>query len=389
MVDVRSILDGILGGAGRQQGQAAPTGRGGIEDILGQLGGGRGGSGGGLDELLRNILGGERGATEPRAEPSAPGRSSGSAFDDLMRNLSPRDVPHANASSGAPRTSTGTPSPTSGGGLGDILSDLQREILGKDSGGSLLDTLGKILKEAASGTREGAERVGEATGAREAIEKMSGGRSPEDLLKQLQDLIAKNKLGTGAALGGLGAVILGTKTGRSIAASVAKIGALALIGGLAYKAWTNHQAGKPMLSLKGGVDAAPEDSPFGETGNEAADQQKAMTVLRAMIAAAASDGAVSNEERSKIVGALGDAGLDVASAKFLDDEFANPASTTALAAAALTAEAKVEIYTAACVVIGQPSALEAAFLVDLAEKLGLSSDGTAQIEAAVAGAQGA
>jgi hypothetical protein len=67
VVDVRNLLDEILGGAGRQQGQASPAGRGGIEDILGQLGGGLGGTGGGLDELLRNMLGAERGPTEPSA----------------------------------------------------------------------------------------------------------------------------------------------------------------------------------------------------------------------------------------------------------------------------------------------------------------------------------
>ncbi len=39
MVDVRDLLDEILGGAGRQQDRASLTGRGGIEDILGQLGG--------------------------------------------------------------------------------------------------------------------------------------------------------------------------------------------------------------------------------------------------------------------------------------------------------------------------------------------------------------
>ena len=372
MVDVRSILDGILGGAGRQQGQTPSTGRGGIEDILGQLGGGRGGSGGGLDELLRNILGGERGATEPRAEPSAPGRSSGSAFDDLMRNLSPRDVPHANASSGAPRTSTGPPSQTSGGGLGDILSDLQREILGKDSGGSLLDTLGKILKEAASGTREGAERVGEATGAREAIEKMSGGRSPEDLLKQLQDLIAKNKLGTGAALGGLGAVILGTKTGRSIAASVAKIGALALIGGLAYKAYRDYAEGQAP-GAEGEV--SPEPAPKGSGFEESAiSDQAATTYLRAMIAAAAADGRLDADEQRRLTATLAEAGMDRGAEAFIAQEINNPASIDDLAAGVSDQREALQLYTAARMAIEPNTRAEQAFLATLASRLGIDAD---------------
>ena len=43
-----------------------------------------------------------------------------------------------------------------------------------------------------------------------------------------------------------------------------------------------------------------------------------MLILRAMIAAAASDGVIDNEERSRIVGGLQNAGLDVHAAKFLD-----------------------------------------------------------------------
>ena len=59
-----------------------------------------------------------------------------------------------------------------------------------------------------------------------------------------------------------------------------------------------------------------------------------MLVLRAMIAAAASDGAIDNAERSRVVGALEEAGLDVHAARFLDAEFAKPATIAELAAAA-------------------------------------------------------
>jgi uncharacterized membrane protein YebE (DUF533 family) len=45
-----------------------------------------------------------------------------------------------------------------------------------------------------------------------------------------------------------------------------------------------------------------------------------------MIAAAACDGVVDNAERSRIIGALEYAGLDVHAAKFLDGEFAKPAT---------------------------------------------------------------
>ena len=57
LIDVRNLPDEILGDARRQKGQASPTSRGGIDDILGQLGQGRGGSaiaeGGRTDIKLR------------------------------------------------------------------------------------------------------------------------------------------------------------------------------------------------------------------------------------------------------------------------------------------------------------------------------------------------
>ena len=65
------------------------------------------------------------------------------------------------------------------------------------------------------------------------------------MLAQLKELIANNQLGAGAALGGLGTLVLGTGTGRSLAGSAIKLGGLALIGGLAYKAYQNYQQGQP------------------------------------------------------------------------------------------------------------------------------------------------
>ena len=134
----------------------------------------------------------------------------------------------------------------------------------------LLDMLRQVLGQATSGVREGAGRIDDATGAsgraRDAIGQTTG-RSPEELIAQLKELIASNKLGAGAALGGLGALILGTGAGRSLAASAVKLGGLALIGGLAYKAYQNYQQGQPPSAGAGpaarqALLAAPEGSGF-------------------------------------------------------------------------------------------------------------------------------
>ncbi len=135
-----------------------------------------------------------------------------------------------------------------GGGLGDLLGTLQR--LAAQGRGGLLDALGELLGRATAGVREGTGRPDQATGAskysREAIEKMTG-KPPAELLAELKALAADNRLGAGAALAGLGALVLGTQAGRSLAATAAKL------GGLAYKAHQNYQAGRPALT---GVRAA-------------------------------------------------------------------------------------------------------------------------------------
>lgn len=250
--------------------------------------------------------------------------------------------------------------------------------------------LGGLLKDSVSGMKDGAAAIEEKTGIgakADAALKGATGKSGGDFIEQAKEFATKNKMATGAALGGLGVLLLGTKGGRGLAGNAAALGGLAMIGGLAYKAWQNHQAGKSP-SPPAQIEAAPDASPFGETGNVEQDNAAAMLVLRAMIAAAACDGVVDNEERSRIIGALEGAGLDVHAAKFLDAEFAKPASIADLASAANTPALAAQAYTAARIAIDSVSAQEKAFLSDLASALKLDAGLVAQIDAGAAAAKG-
>jgi len=250
--------------------------------------------------------------------------------------------------------------------------------------------LGGLLKDSVSGMKDGAAAIEEKTGIgakADAALKGATSKSGGDFIEQAKEFATKNKMATGAALGGLGVLLLGTKGGRGLAGNAAALGGLAMIGGLAYKAWQNHQAGKSP-SAPAQIEAAPDASPFGETGNVDQDNAAAMLVLRAMIAAAACDGVVDNEERSRIIGALEGAGLDVHAAKFLDAEFAKPASIADLASAANTPALAAQAYTAARIAIDSVSAQEKAFLSDLASALKLDAGLVAQIDAGAAAAKG-
>ena len=46
------------------------------------------------------------------------------------------------------------------------------------------------------------------------------------------------------AAGALAAILLGTGTGREVAGGALKLGGLAAVAGLAYKAYQNYQSGK-------------------------------------------------------------------------------------------------------------------------------------------------
>ena len=254
--------------------------------------------------------------------------------------------------------------------------------------GQIGGMLGGLLNDSVTGMKEGAAAIEQKTGIgakADAALKDATGKSSGDLLGQAKTFASENKMAAGAALGGLG-LLLGTRGGRGLVGSAATLGGLAMVGGLAYKAWQNHQAGNtPAAPAQ--IEAAPDASPFGVSGNFEQDNATAMLVLRAMIAAAACDGVVDNAERSRIIGALEGAGLDVHAAKFLDAEFARPATIAELAAAANTPALAAQAYTAARIAIEPDSMKEKAFLMNLAVALGLDEGLVAQIDAGAAAAK--
>ncbi len=157
------------------------------------------------------------------------------------------------------------PAQQQGGGLGDLLGGVLGKLQGQQNapqqpadpsrpaapGG--LGGLGNIFGQATQGVKEGAGRINcSATGAGQKVDdvlrKLTGGQASGDMIAKVKELIGNNPMTAGAVLGGLGALVGGTKTGRSLAFDAAKVGGLVLIGGLAYKAWQNHQAGKPLIS---------------------------------------------------------------------------------------------------------------------------------------------
>jgi uncharacterized membrane protein YebE (DUF533 family) len=309
---------------------------------------------GGLDDLLGGLLRGN----------ATPGASAGSGgakgMEDALRNL---------IESG-------------GAGLREVLGKLQAE---GSRGGGIADILGQVFGQATQGVRDGARDLDQATGAgqkvRDAIGQASGGQTPEELIAKVKDLISKNQLQTGAVLAGLGALIFGTEAGRSMAANAAKLGALTLIGGLAYKAYQNYQQGKPPLTGASGLVAEPAPAGSGFEP-QAMSNDTALLCIRAMVGAAAADGRIDRAEQQKIIGGLQRAGADQEAASFLRQEIERPATADDLAAAVRSGPQAVQVFTAARLAVEPDTGEEHEYLISLADRLRIDPRLAAHIDAA-------
>lgn len=209
-----------------------------------------------------------------------------------------------------------------------------------------------------------------------------------DLLSQAKDFLRNQGggLAGGAAAGALATLLLGSKSGRELAGDALKLGAVAALGGLAYKAYSNYRDGKPLLGTRAAefLQAARAGATLPGAPSEDA---HALLLLRAMIAAALSDGLIDAQERQQILGRLSTLGVSGEEQQFLDREIAQPWSPQQFAAAAATPEMRSEVYLASAIAIEADTPAEQAYLRYLAATLGLEEALVQHLEAAVRSAK--
>ncbi|TAJ92037.1 MAG: tellurite resistance TerB family protein [Reyranella sp.] len=198
--------------------------------------------------------------------------------------------------------------------------------------------------------------------------------------------------GGGALAGSLAALLMGSKTGRKIGGEALKLGGMAAVGALAYKAYNDWQAGQaapvtqapqapvPMLP-------APSGTPFNPS-TEAGQQTLARHLLRAMIAAAKADGHVDAQEQARIFAEMDKLPLGADDKAFVMDELRAKLDVDAVAGAAATPEEAAEIYTASLLAIDIDNAAERGYLAMLAARLKLDDALVAHLHGSVASATG-
>ncbi|MGF9563251.1 tellurite resistance TerB family protein [Neorhizobium sp. BT27B] len=192
---------------------------------------------------------------------------------------------------------------------------------------------------------------------------------------------------------GIAAAILGTKTGRKLAGNVATIGGIAAVAGLGYLAYKNYQSGQspqaaPQPTPAGNQPIAlpPPDSAFSLESPQLTNDF-ALTLIRAMIAAAKADGHIDAAERANIMEKVHEVDLGSEAEAFIRNELANPVDIDELVAAARTEEQKVELYTATRLTIEPDTRAERGYLDLLAGRLGLPDALLDHIDATVSAAK--
>lgn len=190
--------------------------------------------------------------------------------------------------------------------------------------------------------------------AQEQVQKTMAGNSTLDKV---------TKAGGGAAAIGILSMIFGRNGG----AGLAKLGSLAALGSLAYQAYQKYQTSQAADSVTAD-NFAPEQ--------QVADASK--VILQTMIAAAATDGAITDDEKQAILAEVGD---DVEVQQWVQQEMLHPATSEDIARQVGNNPAlAAQVYLAARVVCSDLARKEIVFLADLAQALGLDDKLVEELE---------
>ena len=210
-------------------------------------------------------------------------------------------------------------------------------------------------------------------------------RSGGGIMDRVGGYARDNPMLTGGIAGGLAGLLLG----RGFGGDILKYGGMAVIGGLAYKAYRDYQASQQAGASSGGYGdpggfaPPPTDSPFASTNAPQGQRQLAETLIVAMIAAAKADGHIDAEERGRIYQRLEEGGLQPEEVAFLQRELTEPVDIDRIVAGATTREAAMEIYAASLMAVRTDTPQERDYLATLASRLNLESGLVASIEKTV------
>ncbi|MFQ6773819.1 DUF533 domain-containing protein [Cereibacter sphaeroides] len=220
------------------------------------------------------------------------------------------------------------------------------------------------------------------------------------LKKVLGLMLASRMAGRGGRTGGLGsAAVLGS--------SVSKKAGMAALAYMAYRAYQDHQARNPggttrTASGAGGIggmigglvdsltgqqgdagetSAAPAGAAMGQSPEDAISDAKALLLLQAMVAAAWADGAISLDERQRILDQLDAAGADDSDRRLVEREVAHPQPLDRLLEQVRDQETAEQFYLASRAAVDPTTSANKSYLCTLRGRLNLSEAEVREVEA--------
>lgn len=217
--------------------------------------------------------------------------------------------------------------------------------------------LNELLAKSQTATKKGIEIAESTLGVPESGEE--------------RDVMLKG-MGKGAMAAGAVALLLGTSAGRKLTGTAVKVGGVAAVGTLAYKAYNDWQT-------KQATQIQHTGTPIGELEDDAA-SDRSMAIVKAMISAAKADGHIDAEETKAISSKVKALALDTDLTAFLMSEMNKPVDVATVAATADTVETAAELYLASAMVVDLQDKQERDYMDSLATALKIDKDLARQLE---------
>ena len=189
--------------------------------------------------------------------------------------------------------------------------------------------------------------------------------------------VALDGMKKGAIAAGVIALLLGTGAGRRVTGSALKIGSLAAIGGIGWKAYQNWMSQKDATEQEvKDMATNAKTIPINDLNEDEANK-RSQILLRAMIAAAKADGHINKKEITAIDEQIIKLNLSDDVASLLQDEI----DVKEVAALAENSATAAEIYLVSAVITDRENSMERDYLDALAKAMKLPDSLVEQLQA--------
>ena len=198
-----------------------------------------------------------------------------------------------------------------------------------------------------------------------------------NLNKMIQGLVGSGVVSglAGGVAGGAVSGALLSKKGRKRAGTLLKVGGLAAVGGLAWKAYRDYQQSKavavPAEAPRSGSPDNQSVSVLATPTSVPAQHSSGLLLIRAMISAAMADGHIDVEEQTLIFRRIAELDLPDHEKSVILDELRHPASVEQLVEQCTDLATSLEVYAASVLAIDTSCPAGRVYLENLAELLAL------------------